>query len=194
MDMLVVGMNDQGMVALGGCTEEEYRLHFSLWAFLQSPLMIGCDIRHMDESTRRILMNRGVIALNQDESCHQAYIANNPLQAFGTNEKKVTPTPNRQPGEPFYQYSDYCLSRTIMVRYLADGDIAVIRLNFRDHETSNAPLIVTPDMLGLPEAIAKRMRVTDLWTGEEVHLVNGTIPQPGMPAHSCQVYRVHIEQ
>lgn len=41
---------------------------------------------------------------------------------------------------------------------------------------------------------AKRMSVTDLWTGEELPLVNSTIPQKGMPAHSCQVYRIHIER
>jgi alpha-galactosidase len=192
MDMLVVGMNNQGNVSLGGCTEDEYRLHFSLWAFLQSPLMIGCDIRHMDEATRSILLNKAVIALNQDESCHQAYIANNPLQAFGTNEQHVTPTVNRQPEEPFYHYSDYCLSRSILVRRLADGDMAVIRLNFRDHETSNAPTVITPDMLGLPEDCTARMQVTDLWTGEEIALVHGTIPNPGIPPHGCQVLRIHL--
>ena len=192
MDMLVVGMNNQGNVSLGGCTEDEYRLHFSLWAFLQSPLMIGCDIRHMDEATRNILLNKAVIALNQDESCHQAYIANNPLQAFGTNEQHVTPTVNRQPEEPFYHYSDYCLSRSILVRRQADGDMAVIRLNFRDHETSNAPTVITPDMLGLPEDCTARMQVTDLWTGEEITLVHGTIPNHGIPPHGCQVLRIHL--
>ena len=192
MDMLVVGMNNQGNVSLGGCTEDEYRLHFSLWAFLQSPLMIGCDIRHMDEATRNILLNKAVIALNQDESCHQAYIANNPLQVFGTNEQHVTPTVNRQPEEPFYHYSDYCLSRSILVRRLADGDMAVIRLNFRDHETSNAPTVITPDMLGLPEDCTARMQVTDLWTGEEITLVHGTIPNHGIPPHGCQVLRIHL--
>ena len=193
MDMLVVGMNNRGNVSLGGCTEEEYRLHFSLWAFLQSPLMIGCDIRNMDEANRNILLNKAVIALNQDESCHQAYIANNPLQAFGTNEKRVMPRADRQPEDPFYDYSDYCLSRTVMVRYLADGDIAVIRLNFRDHETSDAPMVITPDMLGLPEEQMQHICVTDLWTGEEVALVNNTIPnQPPIPVHGCRVYRIHI--
>ena len=192
MDMLVVGMNNQGNVSLGGCTEDEYRLHFSLWAFLQSPLMIGCDIRHMDEATRNILLNKAVIALNPDESSHQAYIANNPLQAFGTNEQHVTPTVNRQPEEPFYHYSDYCLSRSILVRRLADGDMAIIRLNFRDHETSNAPTVITPDMLGLPEDCTARMQVTDLWTGEEIALVHGTIPNPGIPPHGCQVLRIHL--
>ncbi len=193
MDMLVVGMNGKGTVGLAGCTEDEYKLHFALWAFLQSPLMIGCDIRNMDESTRRILLNRDIIALNQDESCHQAYIGNDPLQCYGTAEKRPYYTPNRQPEDPFYHYSDYCLSRSLMIRHLANGDIALIRLNFRDHETSNQPLIVTADMLGLPEEKALRMRVTDLWTGKELPLVNGTIPNPGLNSHACQVYRIHLE-
>ena len=66
MDMLVVGMNGQGHVGLQGCDFAEYRTHFSLWAFFASPLMIGCDIRHMDEQTRTILMNKEVLAINQD--------------------------------------------------------------------------------------------------------------------------------
>lgn len=73
MDMLVVGMNGKGNVGLGGCTKEEYRTHFSIWAMLNSPLMIGCDIRSMDDDTKEILMNKDVIAINQDEKCAQPY-------------------------------------------------------------------------------------------------------------------------
>ncbi len=73
MDMLVVGMNGKGNVGLGGCTKEEYRTHFSIWAMLNSPLMIGCDIRCMDDDTKEILMNKDVIAINQDEKCAQPY-------------------------------------------------------------------------------------------------------------------------
>ena len=29
----------------------------------------------------------------------------------------------------------------------------VIQLNFRDHDTSNAPLVITADMLGIPEEL-----------------------------------------
>ena len=155
--------------------------------------MIGCDIRNMSEETRSILMNREIIALNQDESCSQAYIANNALQAFGTFERAPFPTPNRQPDDPFWSYTDYSLSRCSMIRLLQNGDFAVIQLNFRDHETSNAPLVITADMLGIPEEKALTMKVTDLWTGEEVALVNGTIPNSGLNAHSCHIYRVHLE-
>ena len=66
MDMLVVGMNGRGNVGFAGCSTEEYRTHFSLWALLGSPLMIGCDIRSMDHETRSILMNQDVLDINQD--------------------------------------------------------------------------------------------------------------------------------
>ena len=73
MDMLVVGMNGKGNVGLLGCTKEEYRTHYSIWAMFNSPLMIGCDIRSMDEDTKEILMNKEVIAINQDKESTQPY-------------------------------------------------------------------------------------------------------------------------
>ena len=44
MDMLIVGMKNKGHVGLGGCSDEEYLMHFAMWAFMGSPLIIGCDI------------------------------------------------------------------------------------------------------------------------------------------------------
>lgn len=73
IDMLVVGMHGKGNVALGGCNDEEYKTHFSLWCMMNSPLMIGCDIRNMSDKTREILTNKEVIALNQDPEGRQSY-------------------------------------------------------------------------------------------------------------------------
>jgi alpha-galactosidase len=53
-------------VGNGGMTPTEYRSHFSLWAIMASPLMAGNDVSHMDETTRSILLNKEVIAVNQD--------------------------------------------------------------------------------------------------------------------------------
>ena len=64
--MLVVGMHGRGNVADGGMGETEYKVHFMLWCMLASPLMIGCDVRAMSEATRGILLNEGLIAVNQD--------------------------------------------------------------------------------------------------------------------------------
>jgi alpha-galactosidase len=65
-DMLIVGMRNRGNVAKEGCTDDEYRSHFGLWCMQAAPLMIGCDVRDMDDVTKDILMNRELIAINQD--------------------------------------------------------------------------------------------------------------------------------
>ncbi len=60
--------NDPDMLEVGNgmMTSEEYRTHMSLWAMLAAPLLAGNDIRTMSETTKAILMNRDVIAIDQD--------------------------------------------------------------------------------------------------------------------------------
>jgi alpha-galactosidase len=60
--------NDADMLEVGngGMTDDEYRAHFSLWAMMASPLMAGNDIAHMTPATRSILLNKAVIAVDQD--------------------------------------------------------------------------------------------------------------------------------
>ena len=60
--------NDPDMLEVGngGMTDTEYRSHFSLWAIMAAPLIAGNDLSNMDEATKRILLNREVIAINQD--------------------------------------------------------------------------------------------------------------------------------
>ena len=60
--------NDPDMLEVGngGMTPAEYRSHFSLWAMMAAPLIAGNDIAHMDASTRSILLNGDVIAVDQD--------------------------------------------------------------------------------------------------------------------------------
>jgi alpha-galactosidase len=53
-------------VGNGGMTEDEYRAHFSLWALMAAPLMSGNDVRTMPAATRDILLNKEVIAVDQD--------------------------------------------------------------------------------------------------------------------------------
>ncbi|TDV35299.1 NPCBM/NEW2 domain-containing protein [Actinophytocola oryzae] len=62
------GWNDPDMLEVGngGMTDTEYRSHFSLWAMMNAPLLIGSDLRSDGQSTFDILTNRDVIALNQD--------------------------------------------------------------------------------------------------------------------------------
>ncbi|XP_073223261.1 alpha-galactosidase-like isoform X2 [Cicer arietinum] len=62
------GWNDPDMLEVGngGMTTEEYRAHFSIWALAKAPLLVGCDIQAMDNTTSELISNSEVIAVNQD--------------------------------------------------------------------------------------------------------------------------------
>jgi alpha-galactosidase len=44
----------------------EYQTHMSVWCMACSPLMIGCDVRKVDQETAALLLNREVLEVNQD--------------------------------------------------------------------------------------------------------------------------------
>ena len=107
MDILVVGMHGKGLnpeTSIGGCNDTEYQTHFVLWAMMNSPLMIGCDIRSMDEKTIDILTNREVIAINQAPESRSC----NKLSTYGS------------------------LDAFVLVKQLCGGDLAVGFFNFGD--------------------------------------------------------------
>jgi len=65
--------NDMDMLQVGrGMSYEEDKTHFSMWCMLNSPLLAGNDLRNMSEQTIKILTNKEIIALNQDEGFKQA--------------------------------------------------------------------------------------------------------------------------
>ncbi|CAJ2628300.1 unnamed protein product [Trifolium pratense] len=63
------GWNDPDMLEVGngGMTTEEYRAHFSIWALAKAPLLVGCDIQALDNTTYELISNAEVIAVNQDK-------------------------------------------------------------------------------------------------------------------------------
>ena len=66
--------NDPDMLEVGnGLTDTEARAHFSLWSLLNAPLLAGNDIRTMSATTRAILTNTEVIAVNQDWGGRQGH-------------------------------------------------------------------------------------------------------------------------
>lgn len=107
MDMLVVGMSGDGKYIGEGMNETQYRTHFNVWSMFASPLIIGCDIRHMSDSTKKILMNKEVIAINQDPAARQ----------------------------PYMLAKTFRLNADVAVRQLAGGDFAICMFNLTDHDT-----------------------------------------------------------
>lgn len=140
MDMLVVGMygkGDNNAVALGGCSDIEYRSHFSLWALMNSPLMIGCDIRKMSKETVEILTNKDIIALNQDEEARGPYC----IRQWNNPEKVMA-----------------------FVKPLSNGDYAIGMFNFS--ETASEMSLQFWD-IGLSAAAGKGLSIYDCWSHEE---------------------------
>ena len=72
-DMLVIGLKNSGFIKGGGCTDEEYRTQMSMWCMLAAPLMMGCDVRDMSDATKTILMNKDIIAIDQDPLGKQGF-------------------------------------------------------------------------------------------------------------------------
>jgi alpha-galactosidase len=71
--------NDPDMLEVGngGMTDTEYRSHFSLWAMMAAPLLIGSDLRKVGKPTFDILLNKEIIALDQDRLGVQAKVLSN---------------------------------------------------------------------------------------------------------------------
>jgi alpha-galactosidase len=60
--------NDPDMLEIGngGMSDDEYKVHMSLWSILAAPLLAGNDLRSMTPAIHEILTNREVIAIDQD--------------------------------------------------------------------------------------------------------------------------------
>ena len=78
--------NDPDMLEIGngGMTATEYRTHMTLWSMLSAPLLAGNDLSAMTPETKSILLNREVIALDQDAAGRQGdrVYAEGPLEIW----------------------------------------------------------------------------------------------------------------
>lgn len=65
--------NDMDMLQVGrGMSYEEDKAHFSMWAMMHSPLLLGNDLTQLSDETLEIITNKDIIALNQSNYVYQA--------------------------------------------------------------------------------------------------------------------------
>jgi len=90
--------NDPDMLEVGrGMSADEDRSHFGMWAMLAAPLIAGNDIRSMSATTKAILTNPDVIAVDQDPLGKQGTLVATPAsnlqvwskQLAGSNARAV---------------------------------------------------------------------------------------------------------
>lgn len=151
-DMLVVGyVGGWGGRAPkpSGLTPDEQYTHITLWSLLASPLLIGCDMKRLDEFTLNLLTNDEVLAVNQDALGKQAVQiveAGQPVTIVRSDRPE-----QKRTLKPFQ----------IWARPLEDGSIAVGLFNLSDQP---APITASWSDLKLNG----RQVVRDLWRQKDL--------------------------
>ena len=141
------------------------------WALFSSPLMIGCDIRDMDEQTSAILKNRDIIEINQDEA---GCVPFSLLQYTTESTKPID------------------LDRMVYAKVLENGDVAIGIFNFSEEEINDwSAERIELDAIGLPESLGKTLIMKELFTGKEIKVING-IYRDNIKPHTCRLYRCKV--
>ncbi len=157
-DMLMVGMN--------GMTTQMSQTHFTMWCMMNSPLMLGLDLRRVTKGDElyNIIANKELIALNQD--------------ALGIQAKRIFTTATKadrdQPiSSPDKAYITDCNRVDVLAKPLADGSLALSFFNLSEEKKTGdftVDLMLIHKFLGdkLPASFyaAKRFNFKNLWTGE----------------------------
>ena len=148
-DMLMIGMNGLSLV--------QNKTHFTMWCMMNSPLMLGLDLRRvkLGDELYKIIANRELIALNQD--------------ALGVQAKRIFTTVDCGSETPDKAYIEDINRIDILAKPLADGGIALSFINVSEEKwTGNLSVSVKQ----IEKAFSKKLvssnkfQVRDLWSGE----------------------------
>ena len=155
IDMLTVGMYGKGNVALGqACTDTDYQTQFALWCMLGAPLMLGGDVRDMKPFAEKLVLNPGLLRINQDAECR-------PPQVVYKNRALNTEY-DPETGTYWHEYPDAGLT---LFKHLSGGEFAVGYFNFSP-KSSEIPFIFAD--AGLPYQSRVGLHLTDAITGEDL--------------------------
>jgi alpha-galactosidase len=151
-DMMMIGMN--------GLTDAMNRTHMSMWCMMNSPLMLGLDLRKVekDDAIYRIIANKDLIAIDQD-----------PL---GIQAKRIWTTYDCSDPSKEYIRDNHRID--VLAKPLSGGRIALSVYNLSDkiaEEDIHIDLDLISEKLGsaFPEELrdAKTLLERNVWTGEE---------------------------
>ena len=158
------GWNDPDMLVIGmdGIDNIMCRSHMAMWCMLNSPLMLGVDLRRVTKGDEiyDIIANKDLIALDQD--------------ALGIQAKRIFTT--YKCDEPDKEYIRDNNRIDILAKPLSDGSIALGFFNL-SQEQKEAPSISCEEILNKIGnktankklfANAKEYKIKDLYTGEEI--------------------------
>ena len=164
-DMLVIGMN--------GMTDVMNKTHMTMWCMLNSPLMLGMDLRNVekDDDIYKVITNEDVIALNQD--------------SLGVQAKRIFTSKGVKPDTTYLRDNDRV---DVLAKPLSDGSVALsfinVSMGFREDRISISPelikLYLGKKMLNADAFVnADKYSVKNLWTKEETVISSAEIAEKG---------------
>ena len=165
------GFNDADMILVGGTglSVAQSELQMALWAVWSAPLMLSVDLGSVDPAYKRILQNKEVLAVNQDDSVAQ-----------GTCVTNFVPSWARGPPGCGGGACDHGQGDTIQVwmKPLADKSVAVAMVNMG---TFGHPWVVnftSTQLAAQGFGDARRFHVRDLFkgVGEGTHVGSYAAP------------------
>ena len=181
MDMLTVGMYNRGNVAIGKtCTDGEYRIQFSLWCLSGTPLIIGADIREMKPEMKELLLNTGLIRINQDEECR-------PPCLLGKRSVAVPETDRENAVEPIRMVKDKLYT---LLKHLSHQEFVIAFYNLFEEEQEMNCIFADA---GLPYESGYGFHMRDIFTGEDLGVKRDYF-LARVPGHDCKLYFCRLEK
>ncbi len=181
------GWNDPDMLVIGmdGVSEVMAKTHMSLWCMMNSPLMLGMDLRRVQKGDElyNIIANERLIALNQD--------------LLGIQAKRVfCSLANDNPDKEYIRD----INRVdILAKPLADNSIAVCFVNVSEEDKNDKYAVSVDTILKAigdkmadagAFASAKEYEITDLWSGDSAVLVTVELSVNGLKAYDHIIWKV----
>lgn len=181
LDMLTVGMYNKGNVAIGKpCTDSEYRMQFSLWCLASAPLFLGADLRSIKPSTKALLQNKDLIAIDQDEESRPPYQVSCCSVGIPVAEDE-----REAAIEPLRTIKNQLLT---FLKILSNNEFILAYYNL--YETQQEMLCTFAD-IGIPYHSGMGLQIKDVFTGEDL----GTIrdyQRVIVPGHDCRLFRCRM--
>ena len=148
-DMLMIGMDGLNLV--------QNKTHFTMWCMMNSPLMLGLDLRRVSlgDELYQIIANRDLIALNQD--------------ALGVQAKRIFTTADCGSETPDKAYIEDINRIDVLAKPLADGGIALSFINVSEENWTGSLSVSVKQIekaFGKKLVSSNKFQVRDLWSGE----------------------------
>lgn len=178
------GWNDPDMLMIGmkGLSLPMCKTHFTMWCMMNSPLMLGLDLRNIKkgDDIYNIIANSDIIALNQD--------------SLGIQAKRIwTSIDSENPDKDYIEDTERA---DILIKPLSDGNFALSLFNLSENNSSKQITISMEliqnkfgHLLSQDFTFCKKLKIFDLWS-KKIYYEQSLISIPSVKP--CENFTIKV--